>query len=54
MTALPDVALTEENAAGTAGASAMTSSVVRRITVRVWWVVCLLPALVLLAVAAGR
>jgi len=35
-------------------AAPVSSSVVRQILMRVWWVVCLLPALVLLAVAAGR
>jgi hypothetical protein len=49
MTTLPAVALENEDTAAPVG-----SSVVRQILVRVWWVVCLLPALVLLAVAAGR
>ena len=49
MTALPDVSLADQVAP-----DAAKSSVVRQILVRIWWVVCLLPALVLLAVAAGR
>jgi len=49
MTTLPAVTLEDGDAA-----APVSSSVVRQILMRVWWVVCLLPALVLLAVAAGR
>ena len=49
MTTLPAVTLSDEHAT-----RAASSGLVRQIIVRVWWVVCLLPALVLFAVAAGR
>ena len=49
MTTLPAVTIENEDTA-----APVSSSVVRQILMRVWWVVCLLPALVLLAVAAGR
>ena len=49
MTTLPAVTIESEDTA-----TPVTSSAVRQILMRVWWVVCLLPALVLLAVAAGR
>jgi hypothetical protein len=49
MTTLPAVTLEDGDAA-----APVSSSVVRQIITRVWWVVCLLPALVLLGVAAGR
>ena len=49
MTTLPPVTLEDGDAA-----PLVSSSVVRQALMRVWWVVCLLPALVLLAVATGR
>jgi hypothetical protein len=49
MTTLPAVTIENGDTA-----APVTSRVVRLILMRVWWVVCLLPALVLLAVAAGR
>ena len=49
MTTLPRVTLENGDAA-----APVSSSVVRQIVMRVWWVVCLLPALVLVAVATGR
>jgi hypothetical protein len=49
MTTLPPVTLENGDAA-----APVSSSVVRQIVMRVWWVVCLLPALVLVAVATGR
>jgi hypothetical protein len=49
MTTLPAVTLEDGDAT-----VPVSASVVRQILMRVWWVVCLLPALVLLAVAAGR
>jgi hypothetical protein len=49
MTTLPAVTLEDGDTA-----APVSSSVVRQIIARVWWLVCLLPALELLAIAAGR
>jgi hypothetical protein len=48
MTTLPAVTIEDGGAA-----APLSSSVARQIIARVWWVACLLPAVVLLAVATG-